>query len=245
MNDDALDLNTATLQQLQLAGLVSWAIPEKTSDQFDNVRDMSGHKFESLLETIEGDCPQCLTTAGKEALKRLRHDRKPELILEGVQERAPDEKPATQTQIGFLKLRFRIDEAVLAALGEWQAQAAIKQVLEMLGNRPENSPSTPFEKILGQVGPFVFRTRRTSTESQYGLWTSVNDIPYMQGPFSRARFLEWLAINLPDTETRIVYIAKDGQLVEGRERAELISESASIAAESLLNQGPLARCSGN
>jgi hypothetical protein len=237
MSDNCQDLRKASLEQLQEAGLVSRLIPDEEKESFELLWEL--HEDESSLEVIEGNFPQFLTEAGKKAIDRMWNDSLPEVVLDGLQARTPDEKPATSQQINFLKYRFRIDEAALNALGEWQARAAIKQILEFFGNRSESRPSTAMENSWSDVGAFKFATRRkNSIESLYGLWTTHGNMPGIQGPFDKPRCLEWLATHLQDPkETRIVHIAKDGELVEGAERADLISEAAGIAADWVTKRG--------
>ena len=237
MSDQRLDLTTATLKQLEDAGLVA-SFEVEVTDLFVQLREIKGDK--SLLQTIGEDFPECITAAGEAALEQFAEDGRPEIILEGVQERSPDEKPATSKQIGFLRRRFRIDEKALAALSEWQARAAIKHIVQTLAN-VERRRSSRVRETDPMVQEFLRRTYTTGV-SKYGLWTELDDMPFpmIQGPFHKSEFLNRLALHLKNIN-RIIFIARDGKLVDEAERAGLLAEAAEIIADYVSGRGPLAQ----
>jgi hypothetical protein len=172
-------------------------------------------------------------------LIRFELDSRPEIILEGIQVRTPDEQPATAKQISFLKYRFRIDEAALGALGEWQAHAAIKLILENMGNRVKDKQLTQAERDT-HLDVFLFKTKGDASNPKYGLWTELDHMPLIQASFDKPTLLRWLATVLQDVGKTVVFIARNGSIVSEAERADLISEAAEIAADYVSDRGPLA-----
>jgi hypothetical protein len=229
VSDPDLDLRSATLEELQKAGLVIPLVPEETADRLHKLQAMKGS--ESLWEMIVAHYRELLTSAGQKGEGGRSNKSTPIIILDGIEPRTAEDEAATPGQISFLRSLGVSDEATLNMLAKWQAGPAIEQIILTRESKRLDSGLTDFEQDPKNIGPFVLKTWKASKESKYAIWTDmVKGIPAIHGPFDKETFMGELATHL-ENQDRIVHLAKDGELVEGDERDQVIAEAIKLLAE--------------
>lgn len=120
-----IDYATASLEQLQQAGLVR--------------KNIANHIVNSLpaapWETILADHSTLLNKEGiYSSVERQtffeQREKVSSMNLNEIAQRGANEEPATERQLNFLRSLGVVDESFLSNLGKWQASQVIEYILE-------------------------------------------------------------------------------------------------------------------